>query len=71
MKKFVLLLAFISLSFTACAPRVVAPAPATKVVVVKKVPEQHKVVVIKGKRYYRWNGKYHRKTRRGYVVVKL
>lgn len=59
------------LAFTSCATRVVTAAPATKVVVIQKVPAKHKVVVVKGKRYYAWNGNHYRKTRRGYVLVKL
>jgi len=44
---------------------------ATKTVVVKHAPRNHKVVVIKGKRYYTWGGKRYKKTRRGYVVVNI
>ena len=40
-------------------------------VVIKKAPRHHKVVVIKGQRYYTWNGNYYKKTRRGYVVVRV
>lgn len=43
----------------------------TKVVYVKYAPKHHKIVVVKGKRYYFWNGKHHRKTRKGYIVVKV
>lgn len=43
----------------------------TKVVSVKHAPKKHKVVVLKGKRYYYWNGKHHRKTKKGFVVVKV
>lgn len=43
----------------------------TRTVVVKQAPRYHKVVVIKGKRYYTWNGRYYKKTQRGYVVVKV
>ena len=43
----------------------------THTVVVKKAPRNHKVVVIKGHRYYTWNGKYYKKTRNGYVIVKV
>jgi len=43
---------------------------ATNTVIIKKAPRHHKVVVIKGKRYYTWDGKRYRKTRRGYVFVK-
>lgn len=60
-----------AMSLTSCATHVaVRPAPAT-VKVVKVAPKHHKVVVIKGKRYYYWNGKHHRKTAKGYVVVKV
>ena len=44
---------------------------ATKTVVIKKAPRHHKVVVVKGKRYYAWGGKHYRKTNRGYVYVRI
>ncbi len=40
----------------------------TKVVYIK-APKHHKIVVVKGKKYHYWNGKYHRKTKKGYIVV--
>ena len=40
-------------------------------VVIKKAPKYHKVVVVKGNRYYTWGGKYYRKTSRGYVYVRI
>ena len=43
----------------------------TQTVVVKKAPGHHKVIVIKGKRYYTWGGKHYKKTRKGYVIVKV
>ncbi|MCF6278939.1 MAG: hypothetical protein L3J14_01170 [Flavobacteriaceae bacterium] len=43
----------------------------TKVVYIKHAPKYYKIVAIKGKRYYFWNGKYHRKTRNGYIIVKV
>lgn len=43
----------------------------TKVVYVKHAPKNHKIIVVKGKRCYFWNGKHHRKTRKGYIVVKV
>ncbi len=43
----------------------------TKVVYVKHAPKKHKIVVVKGKRYYYWNGKHHRKTKKGFVVVSV
>ncbi|MBC3845696.1 hypothetical protein H8K90_04855 [Winogradskyella echinorum] len=59
-----------ALSFNSCASRVVVKEPA-KVTVVKKLPRQYKVVRLKGKRYYYFNGKHYRKTRKGYVVVRV
>ena len=56
---------------TSCAPRVVVKEPRAKKVVVVKRPAKYRVVRIKGKKYYYWNGRYHRKTSRGYVVVKV
>ena len=59
-----------AMSLTSCATRVAVATPTT-VKVVKVAPKNHKVVVIKGKRYYFWNGRYHKKTRKGYVVVRV
>lgn len=58
------------LSFSSCASKVLVEQPAS-VTVVKKLPRQYKVVRVKGKRYYYFNGRHHRKARGGYVVVKL
>ena len=71
MKKFIFLFALMAFTFSSCATRVVTTVPTSKVVVVKKAPANHKVVVVKGKRYYRWGGKHYRKTNRGYVLVKV
>lgn len=60
-----------ALSFNSCARRVVVKEPATTVTVVKKLPRQYKVVRVKGNRYYYFNGRHYKKTRRGYVVVKI
>lgn len=51
---------------TSCAPRT-----GTKVVYVKKRPATYKVVKVRGKQYYKWNGKHYRKTKRGYVVTRI
>ena len=59
-----------TLSLSSCARRVVVAQPTT-VAVVKKLPRQYKVVRVKGKRYYFFNGKHYKKTRNGYLVVKL
>ena len=73
MRYFFILLGFVfAISLSSCAPRVVTVQPArTTTTVIKVAPKKHKVVVIKGKRYYYWNGRYHKKTRRGYVVVRV
>jgi hypothetical protein len=71
MKKYLFILALLPLFLMSCAPRIIVPSATQKVVYIKKAPASHKIVVVKGKRYYRWNGKYHRKTRHGYVVVHL
>ncbi|TCK67760.1 hypothetical protein DFQ05_1541 [Winogradskyella wandonensis] len=67
---FILIGLIFSLSFNSCARRVVVRQP-TNVTVVKTLPRQHKVVRINGTRYYVWGGKHYRKTRNGYVVVRI
>lgn len=57
------------LTFTSCATRTVVQTP--KYTVVKVAPKHHKIVIIKGKRYYFWNERHYKKTRRGFVVVKV
>ncbi len=47
------------------------PAHKTKIIYVKKAPRNHKIVVVKGKKYYYFNGKHHRKTKRGFMVVRV
>ncbi|WP_111683148.1 DUF6515 family protein [Winogradskyella tangerina] len=59
-----------ALSTSSCAKRVVVAQPAT-VTVVKKLPRQYKVVRVNGKRYYFFNGRHYKKTRNGYVVVRV
>ncbi|WP_243473348.1 DUF6515 family protein [Winogradskyella sp. MH6] len=59
-----------TLSLSSCARHVVVTQPAS-ITIVKKLPRQYKVVRVKGKRYYFFNGKHYRKTRNGYVVVKV
>lgn len=69
MKKLLFLLAIVLFATTSCATRVVQTTPQRNVVIVDKAPKNHSVVVIKGKRYYKWNGKHYRKTQRGYVLI--
>lgn len=59
----------IVLIFSSCATRTVVQTP--NYTTVKVAPKHHKVVIIKGKRYYFWNGRHYKKTRRGFVVVKV
>ena len=70
MRALLIIFGFIfTLSFTSCATRVVAQSPTVKVV--KVVPKHHKVVMVKGKRYYFWNGRHYKKTKKGYVIVRV
>lgn len=70
MRTFLFILSvFFALNLSSCATRVVT-RPAN-VVVVKTPPKHYKIVQVKGKRYYFWNSKHYKKTRHGYVVVRL
>lgn len=72
MKTFLILAAAtvaLSVSSSSCARRVVVvsdPMP-----VVRVAPTHHKIVVVRGRRYYSWDGNYYRKTRRGFIIVRL
>lgn len=57
------------LSVTSCATYV-ETRPA-KVTVIKKAPKHYKIVRVKGKPYYFWNGNHYRKTSKGYVIVRV
>lgn len=70
MKKIILLLMISFLVFQSCAVRK-RNTRVHKVMTIKKAPKNHKVVVIKNKRYYAWGGKHYRKTKRGFIVVHL
>lgn len=70
MKKMFLLLVFVVFGFQSCAVRVVERNQ-PGAVYIKKAPRNHKVVVIKNKRYYTWSGRYYRKTSKGYVLVRV
>lgn len=66
---FILISAFCMISLSSCATRVVTrPANVT---VVKKAPKHYKIVKVKGKRYYFWNGNHYKKTRKGYVITRV
>nr|WP_299069098.1 DUF6567 family protein [uncultured Allomuricauda sp.] len=65
----VLLFSIALLSLSSCATRTrVVTTNNSNVTVVKTRPANYKIVRVKGKRYYFWNGNHYRKTRRGYVV---
>ena len=55
---------------TSCVTTVRPAHVHTKTVVVKKAPKHHKVVYVKGHKYYAWGGKRYKKTKKGYVFVK-
>ena len=60
------------ISISSCSSRIVANKPTSKkVTVIKTPPRTHKIVYIKGKRYYKWNGRHYKKTKRGYIIVKI
>ena len=70
MRTLLIIIGFIfAMTFTSCATRVAVQSPNVKVV--KIAPKYHKIVVVKGKRYYFWNGRHYKKTRKGYVIVKV
>ena len=64
----ILLFAICTMALTSCATRVVTH-PNT-VTVVKTPPANYKIVKVRGRHYYFWNGNHYRKTRRGYVIVR-
>lgn len=57
------------LSISSCATHVVS-RPAD-LVIVKTPPKHYKIVKVKGQRYYFWNGRHYKKTKRGFVVVRV
>ena len=69
MRPIILIFAFCMLFMSSCATRVVTRP--TNVTVVKTGPRHYKIVKVKGKRYYFWNGNYYKKTRKGYVIVRV
>jgi uncharacterized protein with PIN domain len=70
MRNLFIIIGFIfAMSFTSCANKVVVTTPRARVV--KVAPKHHKIVIVKGKRYYFWNGRHYRKTNKGYIIVKV
>ena len=65
----ILLFVFLTLNLPSCATRVVSQP--NSVTVFKTRPASYKIVRVHGKHYYFWNGNHYRKTKRGYVFVRL
>ncbi|OZV70778.1 DUF6515 family protein [Winogradskyella aurantia] len=57
------------LTLNSCASRVVVQ-PQNSVTVVTKLPRNYKVVRVNGYRYYYFNGRHYKKTKRGYIAVR-
>ena len=70
MKRLMMILMFTAFILQSCAVRV-AERNKTEIVVVKKAPRNHSVVVVKNKRYYTWGGRYYKKTPRGFVLIRV
>ena len=70
MRTLIVIVGFIfAMTLTSCATRVAVRTPNVKLL--KVAPKHHKVIVVKGKRYYFWNGRHYKKTGKGYVIVKV
>lgn len=70
MRTFVVILTLLlTLNLSSCATRVVTRPG--NVTIIKTPPRHYKIVKINSKPYYFWNGKHYKKTRRGFVFVKV
>jgi hypothetical protein len=69
--KYILILFLCLASLSSCVIHTKRSAKKKNNKVVKVVPAKSKVIFINGKKYYKWNNKYHRKTKKGFVVVRL
>lgn len=69
--KYILILFLCLGSLSSCVIHTKRIAKNKNTKVVKVVPAKSKVIFINGKKYYKWNNKYHRKTKKGFVVVRL
>jgi biopolymer transport protein ExbD len=58
-----------TITLTSCTSRIAVQSP--KYTVVKVAPKHHKIVIIKGKRYYYWNGRHYKRTKKGYIPVRV
>jgi hypothetical protein len=64
------LIVVFALNLNSCARRVVLK-DSNSITVVHKLPKRYDVVRVKGKRLYFFNGRHYKKTKRGYVVVRV
>jgi len=71
MKNYVWIFLVFAFLTTSCSRRVVYTQPAQKTVVITKAPRNSKIVVVNGRRYHFWGGRYYQRTRRGFVVAKI
>jgi len=70
MRTLLIIIGFVfAITFTSCATRIAVQSPNVKLV--KVAQKHHKIVVIKGKRYYFLNGRHYRKTKKGFVIVRI
>jgi uncharacterized protein with PIN domain len=70
MRTLLIIIGFVfAITFTSCATRVVVQPSNVKVI--RVAPKHHKIIVIKDKRYYFWNGRHYKKIRKGYIVVRV
>lgn len=66
-----IVLSLLFLLFSSCATRTHRQRHVNKTTVIKAVPKDYKIVNIRGQRYYKWNNTHYKKTKKGYVVVRL
>jgi len=73
MKTFIYTIAFIfiTISFTSCVSRAHRKPAYKTAKIVKVAPKGHKIIYVKGQKYYKWSNKHYKKTNRGFVVVRM
>jgi hypothetical protein len=70
MRAFTMLCLISGLFLCSCA-RPVVVAKTESATVVKTLPRNYKLVKINGQRYYYFNGRHYKKTRNGYVLIRI
>lgn len=71
MRAFVFIVSLIfAIHLSSCATRVVT-RPRSNTTIIKTLPKQYKIVRVKGQPYYYFKGQHYRKTRQGYILVRL